>query len=66
MLRAVHDFEMQMGVGTEECEKHSFWVGGDGATHAAIRQVQAYLSPIEANNFDTLRNFISTPEIWHA
>jgi hypothetical protein len=63
MMRAILDFENQMGIGAESSDNLS-WIRGDGASFAAVGRIKKYLCPV-ADNFKSFRNRISTPEIWH-
>lgn len=63
MIRAVLDFEQQMGIGAESSDDLS-WIRGDGASFAAIGRIKKYLCPVP-DDFKSFRNRISTPEIWH-
>ncbi|KAJ8089852.1 hypothetical protein PM082_018428 [Marasmius tenuissimus] len=65
ILRAIHDFAQQIGVTGDICDKHGLWVGGDGATFAAMRRAQDFLSPHPSDGFQTLGGIIPGLEIWH-
>ncbi|THU89980.1 hypothetical protein K435DRAFT_676791 [Dendrothele bispora CBS 962.96] len=63
MKRCLDDFDSQIGFTSEDLVE---WVGGDGASFAAILRCQKYLAPTSFSNRQTLRNKIATPELWHA
>ncbi|KIM79541.1 hypothetical protein PILCRDRAFT_10365 [Piloderma croceum F 1598] len=63
MMRAILDFENQMGIGAESSGNLS-WIRGDGASFAAVGRIKKYLCPV-ADDFKSFRNRISTPEILH-
>jgi hypothetical protein len=60
MMRAVEDFDRQIGVDVEKNPDLLSWIRGDGASYAQILRLSRYTAPI--GNF---RNKIATPEIWH-
>ncbi|KAJ7504674.1 hypothetical protein B0H11DRAFT_2187102 [Mycena galericulata] len=60
MIRAVGDFDQQIGVDIDGCPNLLSWVRGDGASYAQLLRLTRYAAPI--GNF---RNKIATPEIWH-
>ncbi|KAJ7736175.1 hypothetical protein B0H14DRAFT_2639033 [Mycena olivaceomarginata] len=62
MMRAVEDFDKQIGVDIEANPHSLSWIRGDGASYAQILLVRLsrYTAPI--GNF---KNKITTPEIWH-
>ncbi|KAJ7193717.1 hypothetical protein GGX14DRAFT_537504 [Mycena pura] len=60
MLRAVEDFDRQIGVDVERNPNLLSWIRGDGASYAQILRLSRYTAPI--GNF---RNKIATPEVWH-
>ncbi|KAJ7856530.1 hypothetical protein B0H14DRAFT_2752970 [Mycena olivaceomarginata] len=58
------DFDREMGVEPEKCDKILSWIRGDGASHAIImrlKRIQATTSKI----YNSFRNVISTPGLWH-
>ena len=61
------DFEKQMGVPPESADSLLFWSRGDGASYAAMQQLQKYLvgRSTKLSSFSSCQNLISTPEIWH-
>jgi hypothetical protein len=63
MFKAIQDFDEQIGFTSEDLIE---WVGGDGASFATILRLQKYLAPTAFSNRETLRNKITTPELWHA
>lgn len=65
MHTALLDFEKQLGVKAESAEKLLQWVGGDGASFAAMGRVRDSLSVIPSNNLETCQNILPTTEIWH-
>ncbi|KAJ7781696.1 hypothetical protein B0H14DRAFT_3507422 [Mycena olivaceomarginata] len=60
MLRAVEDFDKQIGVDIETNPHSLSWIRGDGASYAQVLRLSRYTAPI--GNF---KNKITTPEIWH-
>ncbi|KAJ6449997.1 hypothetical protein C8R45DRAFT_1128523 [Mycena sanguinolenta] len=60
MLRAVTDFDQQIGVDVEKNPHSLSWIRGDGASYAQILRLTRYTATI--GNF---KNKITTPEIWH-
>ncbi|KAJ7890231.1 hypothetical protein B0H13DRAFT_1626452 [Mycena leptocephala] len=60
MMRAVGDFDTQIGVDIDNYPNLLSWVRGDGASYAQLLRLTRYSAPI--GNF---RNKITTPEIWH-
>ncbi|KAJ7336921.1 hypothetical protein DFH08DRAFT_915944 [Mycena albidolilacea] len=60
MLRAVKDFDKQIGVDIETNPHSLSWIRGDGASYAQVLRLSRYTAPI--GNF---KNKITTPEIWH-
>ncbi|KAJ7723591.1 hypothetical protein B0H14DRAFT_3519887 [Mycena olivaceomarginata] len=60
MLRAVEDFDKQIGVDIETNRHSLSWIRGDGASYAQVLRLSRYTAPI--GNF---KNKITTPEIWH-
>ncbi|THU84431.1 hypothetical protein K435DRAFT_870254 [Dendrothele bispora CBS 962.96] len=66
MKRCIEDFDGQIGfTGAGADDRLLEWVSGDGASFAAIINLQKYLAPTSLGNRETLRNKIVTPEIWH-
>ena len=65
MARAILDFDEQMGVEPEAADKLLSWVRGDGASYATTLRLQKYLCSVP-DNYESFRNHIATPEIWHA
>ncbi|THU82412.1 hypothetical protein K435DRAFT_691498 [Dendrothele bispora CBS 962.96] len=72
MKRCIKDFDAQIGFTAAGADDSLLeWVGGnpntgDGASFAAILNLQKYLAPTSLGNRETLRNKIVTLEIWHA
>lgn len=66
MMRAVLDFEGQMGLDASVMENSGrlFWIRGDGASHAAIQRIKKYLSS-HHSDYESFRNRFSLPETWH-
>jgi uncharacterized protein YerC len=65
MLRAVLDFEKQMGLDADAMDDLLFMVRGDGASIAAIGRIKKYLSA-HPDDYKAFRNRIPPgPEIWH-
>ncbi|KAF8139550.1 hypothetical protein K438DRAFT_1920852 [Mycena galopus ATCC 62051] len=60
MMRAVEDFDKQIGVDIDQNPNLLSWIRGDGASYAQILRLSRYTAPV--GNF---RNKITTPEIWH-
>ncbi|KAF8159999.1 hypothetical protein B0H34DRAFT_797183 [Crassisporium funariophilum] len=65
MARALRDFDEQMGVVPEAADKLLSWVRGDGASYATTLRLQKYLCAVP-DNYESFRNCIAIPEIWHA
>lgn len=66
MHRATLDFKTQAGFTPESAEHSLTWFRGDGASYATMNLCKLYLGPASLQNWDSLRDVISTPEIWHA
>ncbi|THU87469.1 hypothetical protein K435DRAFT_681625 [Dendrothele bispora CBS 962.96] len=66
MKRAMEDFDGQMGYPVDSAETLIEWVGGDGASFAAVERVKKFLAPTAQSNRNDFRNKIATPEAWHA
>ncbi|KZP25600.1 hypothetical protein FIBSPDRAFT_1041245 [Athelia psychrophila] len=66
MMRAILDFETQMGLSKSIMEKSGqlFWIRGDGASHAAVQRIKRYLLA-HPSDYDSFRNRFSLPEVWH-
>ncbi|KAF7971926.1 hypothetical protein HWV62_19447 [Athelia sp. TMB] len=66
MMRAILDFESQMGLEPSIMENSGrlFWIRGDGGSHAAVQRIKKYLSA-HASDYESFRNRISLPEWWH-
>ena len=65
MYRALIDFMQQMGIPTDAAQKHLQWIGGDGASFAAMWRVRDFLGLLAAENLKTGQNILPTTEIWH-
>ncbi|THU92866.1 hypothetical protein K435DRAFT_862054 [Dendrothele bispora CBS 962.96] len=66
MKRCIEDFDGQIGfTGAGADDRLLEWVSGDGASFAAIINLQQYLAPTLLGNRETLRNKVVTPEVWH-
>jgi hypothetical protein len=65
MMRAILDFEKQMGLDAKAMENLLFMVRGDGASIAAIGRIKKYLSA-HPDDYKSFRNRLPPgPEIWH-
>ncbi|KAK0488378.1 hypothetical protein EDD18DRAFT_1359632 [Armillaria luteobubalina] len=66
MHQAILDFKTQAGFTPESAEHSLTWFQGDRASYATMNLCKLYLGPASLQNWDSLRDVISTPEIWHA
>jgi hypothetical protein len=65
MMRAILDFENQMGLDDKSMEGLLFMIRGDGALIAAIGRIKKYLSA-HPDDYKSFRNRLPPgPEIWH-
>ncbi|KAJ7815211.1 hypothetical protein B0H13DRAFT_2242621 [Mycena leptocephala] len=64
MQRGLKDFDQQMGINPKTTANLLSWVRGDGASHATLMGLKRILATLE-DNYDSMRNVISTPETWH-
>ncbi|KAK6996216.1 hypothetical protein R3P38DRAFT_3329591 [Favolaschia claudopus] len=60
MERAIRDFDMQMGIDSDNPGDQLFWLRGDGASYANFLNLTEYGAPL-----GIFKNKIATPEIWH-
>jgi hypothetical protein len=64
MIRTMADHRAQIGGNTDAAQKVIYWVRGDGGSHATVLRAKKYLATV-GDNVESLRNVISTPELWH-
>jgi hypothetical protein len=65
MMRALVDFQMQMGITADSMNNSMLWVRGDGASIGTMARLKKN-SATNTNHFKAFRNLVtSPPEIWH-
>ncbi|KAG6818589.1 hypothetical protein H0H93_003702 [Arthromyces matolae] len=64
MMRALLDFEKQMGLDEKALEGKIVMPGGDGASFAAILRTKKYMAQHESD-YQSFRGRLSVPELWH-
>lgn len=64
MMRAILDFEKQMGLDEAALQGKIVMPGGDGASFAAILRIKKYLAA-HPNDYKAFRGRLSPPELWH-
>ncbi|RDB16838.1 hypothetical protein Hypma_002483 [Hypsizygus marmoreus] len=64
MMRAILDFEKQMGLDEKALEGKIVMPGGDGASFAAILRIKKYMAA-HPGDYKAFRGRVSVPELWH-
>jgi hypothetical protein len=65
MMRALIDFQTQMGICADTIHDSMLWVRGDGASIGTMARLKKY-SATNTNHFKAFRTLLtSPPEIWH-
>ncbi|KAF8056279.1 hypothetical protein FPV67DRAFT_1678179 [Lyophyllum atratum] len=64
MMRAILDFEKQMGLDEKALDGKIIMPTGDGASFAAILRIKKYLAA-HPDDYKSFRGRVSIPELWH-